>query len=206
MTYEEFVHSKVIWRNTEHFQSLIEAAIQQDVSASLFVKLDKRRVSDLYKKIFDLSTKPKNKSVNYFLYSEYQKLTGDTTKKCTKCLQTLDITEFYSNGYQPVTNNKKYKSQCKKCFDSLKKSRLSNLKLEVFGELTCKICGYNKCEKALEFHHINPEEKEYKISDLKSESEIVIKQELQKCIILCANCHREVHHGLHPEYIISLTS
>lgn len=62
----------------------------------------------------------------------------------------------------------------------------------------CEICGYNKCLKALEFHHLNPSNKSFSITDAlanpKSWSKIVV--ELRKCVMLCSNCHREVHDGL----------
>ena len=62
----------------------------------------------------------------------------------------------------------------------------------------CNICGYNKAISALEFHHINPEEKEYGLAQKgtchKLENDI---QELKKCILVCANCHREIHEGFY---------
>lgn len=60
----------------------------------------------------------------------------------------------------------------------------------------CEICGYNKNIAALEFHHKNPEEKEFQI-DLRKFANCDIDKlnnELNKCIILCANCHREIHN------------
>jgi hypothetical protein len=61
----------------------------------------------------------------------------------------------------------------------------------------CKICGYNKCIEALEFHHLNPDEKDFTIaSGGKTVSWDTIKKEIDKCILLCANCHRELHSGL----------
>ena len=58
----------------------------------------------------------------------------------------------------------------------------------------CHGCGYNKCDTALEFHHIDPSKKDFIISDtnLKLDWEI-IKKELDKCELVCANCHREIH-------------
>ena len=60
----------------------------------------------------------------------------------------------------------------------------------------CAICRYNKCGAALEFHHVDKEEKTDSISAMinrdKSMSEIL--EEIKKCIILCANCHRELHN------------
>lgn len=58
----------------------------------------------------------------------------------------------------------------------------------------CYYCGYNKCAEALEFHHIDPEEKSFNISDRNIKLNwIDFKKELDKCILVCSNCHREIH-------------
>lgn len=72
--------------------------------------------------------------------------------------------------------------------------RRKELTLKGFGG-KCQICGYNKCNSALEFHHINPEEKDITLSRSIYSWEKT-KQELKKCICVCANCHREIHEGL----------
>jgi 5-methylcytosine-specific restriction endonuclease McrA len=64
----------------------------------------------------------------------------------------------------------------------------------------CSICGYSKCLRALEAHHIDPRTKDFSISDVASVNRI--EHELEKCVLLCANCHREVHDGLHPGYLV----
>lgn len=68
--------------------------------------------------------------------------------------------------------------------------------IEYKGE-KCEICGYNRCKEALDFHHLIPEEKEFKISDrnLPTSDWPRIKKELDKCILVCANCHREIHNN-----------
>ncbi len=61
----------------------------------------------------------------------------------------------------------------------------------------CVLCGYDKCIRALEFHHLDKKQKEFGISQLGhtlSFSRAV--EEIQKCIMVCANCHREIHDGL----------
>lgn len=59
----------------------------------------------------------------------------------------------------------------------------------------CIICGYNKCSRALVFHHIDSAKKEFSISSV-SRSWETIKKELDKCILLCMNCHAEEHYKL----------
>lgn len=58
----------------------------------------------------------------------------------------------------------------------------------------CSICGYDRCTAALEFHHVDPNEKQYSIAHSKKAFES-LKPELDKCILVCSNCHREIHHG-----------
>ena len=79
-----------------------------------------------------------------------------------------------------------------------RRRRKANL-VKVMGNKCC-LCGYDKNIGALEFHHINPEEKEYGIAkngtchDLEKDL-----AEIKKCILVCANCHREIHDGLYSE-------
>jgi len=61
----------------------------------------------------------------------------------------------------------------------------------------CVICNYGKCEQALEFHHSDFNNKDFGISAKGyTRSWKAVKNELDKCILLCANCHREVHEGI----------
>jgi hypothetical protein len=59
----------------------------------------------------------------------------------------------------------------------------------------CDLCGYSKCVGALEFHHQDPGSKDFGVSSKKTSWE-EMKRELDKCSILCANCHREEHDRL----------
>jgi hypothetical protein len=63
-------------------------------------------------------------------------------------------------------------------------------------EQGCAVCGYNKYGGALDYHHINPHEKEKRIS-----AELWVSgkglQEIAKCVLLCKNCHYEQHAKKH---------
>ncbi|MGZ6005366.1 MAG: hypothetical protein ACXWLH_04415 [Candidatus Saccharimonadales bacterium] len=62
---------------------------------------------------------------------------------------------------------------------------------------SCTFCGYNKHPGVLDFHHIDPESKSFGISSRGfSRSWQSIEAELKKCILVCANCHREIELGL----------
>jgi len=75
-----------------------------------------------------------------------------------------------------------------------KKTKLKN---SVGGK--CQICGYDKYQGALHFHHIDPTQKKFIISDAtarKKYSQEEIEAEIRKCVLVCANCHAEIHGGL----------
>lgn len=58
----------------------------------------------------------------------------------------------------------------------------------------CELCGYEKCKGALEFHHLDSSRKDFSIGESgHSRSWKRVKLELDKCICVCANCHREIH-------------
>ena len=71
----------------------------------------------------------------------------------------------------------------------------TKIKLVEYKGGCCEKCGYNKCIEALEFHHIDESTKEFAVSGSTKSLERQ-KKEADKCIMLCANCHRELHAGL----------
>lgn len=68
----------------------------------------------------------------------------------------------------------------------------------------CQLCGYSKCHRSLHFHHIDPSMKDFDISRFTDVpfSWHRLRQELDKCILVCANCHGEIHAGLIPAYAV----
>ena len=61
----------------------------------------------------------------------------------------------------------------------------------------CQICGYSKCIWALDLHHLDPRTKEFAIGEKGyTRSWEVVKREVDKCILVCANCHREIEAGV----------
>ena len=59
----------------------------------------------------------------------------------------------------------------------------------------CALCGYNRCIAALQFHHIDSASKTFAISGSHTRRKSSLTKELDKCILLCANCHAELHAG-----------
>jgi len=106
------------------------------------------------------------------------------TKKLEKC-KTLSPEEI----------QEKKKKKNKNCIEWQRKARKERkIKLvEIFGG-KCPFCGYNKCYKAFDFHHVDPSEKDISLATIGflSKWEKII-QEVKKCILVCSNCHREVH-------------
>lgn len=84
--------------------------------------------------------------------------------------------------------------------EELKSFRVSERRRKVKSILVaykggeCVICGYNKCNNALHFHHLDPDKKDFSLSGSGFTHSIdCLKQEADKCILLCANCHAEIH-------------
>jgi hypothetical protein len=117
------------------------------------------------------------------------------TKQCPKCESIKSLDEFHKK------TNDYYHSYCKTCLYKLQKERWKDRKqkaLELMGG-KCNSCGYNKNYAALEFHHLDPKEKEFDFKKLRQCKWDTIINELKKCVMLCSNCHREAHH---PEAFI----
>lgn len=109
-------------------------------------------------------------------------------KICSKCGKSFTVKD---NAF-----NRRY---CYDCVPFTPKSGAQNHQiikkwaLEYKGS-KCEICGYNKCSEALDFHHKNPKEKDFSLSDRNLILDWQeIKKELDKCSLICANCHREIH-------------
>lgn len=111
---------------------------------------------------------------------------------CAKCGTPVEYKGRYKN---PLCKS------CKKEYSMQKtqETRISkrNLKLQLIMQKggCCSKCGYNEFPAALEFHHVNPSQKEFEISKIKPDtSQEDIANELDKCILLCCRCHRELHY------------
>lgn len=115
------------------------------------------------------------------------------SRKCPRCNKVKSLDEFYKRRGKDGSS-----TYCKQCTSNQCLERQRRLKLLAVAYLgsCCKLCGYNKCIAALDFHHTDPSEKDFSISDnFKHRSFEVIRPELDKCILVCSNCHRELHWG-----------
>lgn len=99
--------------------------------------------------------------------------------------------------YVYVESAKRYR--CVKCRSEAVQKRRDKTKelLVEYKGGKCQICGYDRCINALEFHHLNPDEKDFGIASKGyTRSLETNKKEVDKCILVCSNCHREIHDGL----------
>lgn len=113
----------------------------------------------------------------------------DGNRKCLSCNIIKPQNDFYKRG-------KKYMSHCKQCYQKKysDKGRTQKQKAVSYLGGKCSKCGYDKCLSALEFHHLDPKTKDINPSQLmRFVSFDKLKSELDKCVLLCANCHREEH-------------
>lgn len=141
-------------------------------------------------KKYGLKTKPIYKSRKEIYINEF----GIEFKTCPKCNCKKEL--IRENFY--INSKGKTHGWCRKCNDEISYKKQKELKqkcVDMKGG-KCIFCGYNKYIGSLDFHHLNPDEKEYSISDLRTYSVDKIKTELDKCILVCRNCHGELHGGL----------
>jgi len=117
----------------------------------------------------------------------------DGFKVCPQCNYNKEIASSYY-----VSKSGHVHAWCKDCNDTItyQKQLIRKKECVEYKGGKCVICGYNKYVGALDFHHLNPNEKEYSISNLRTYSMAKVKIELDKCVLLCRNCHAEVHNGL----------
>lgn len=106
---------------------------------------------------------------------------------CKECKKDYIFSKSYRNGAS--------RSLCASCtVKNWRKKKKQEIVDKCGGK--CCVCGYNKCNNALDFHHLDPNNKSNGISYLISSNTEKLDDELKKCILLCKNCHAEIHAGL----------
>ena len=113
-------------------------------------------------------------------------------KVCSRCNKEKDDSEFY----QRKNRSSGMTSMCKACTLEYMKERRDALMIQINKYKENKGCA--KCgEKRfylLDFHHTDQDQKEFTISNHTRKTFEKILPEIEKCVVLCANCHREYHY------------
>jgi transposase len=89
--------------------------------------------------------------------------------------------------------------RCGRCRSEAVSKRRRSVKRMLVEEAggECILCGYSRCHRALEFHHLNPRTKEFDLGRTGvSRSLARCRAEASKCVLLCSNCHAEVEAGV----------
>ena len=111
-------------------------------------------------------------------------------------METTRISTCKHHGDTVYVMRKDGRYRCRACsVDSVTSRRKALKKMAVdYKGGCCSMCGYDKCISALEFHHLNPNEKDFHLGGkYQTASWDKIRSEIDKCVLLCANCHREIH-------------
>lgn len=133
-------------------------------------------------------------------------------KRCTNCNTDKPKSDFHKNsrrkdGLQSfckacmieIVHRRYQDKESKATILASQKKKLHEMQKifdEVRGTNGCCLCG-ETCVACLDFHHIDPTEKDQGVSYWRSsKSKDKMIEEMQRCAVLCANCHRKLHAGL----------
>ena len=138
-------------------------------------------------KLFELKTH----AIWSIVRTKTKKEIDEGYKTCSKCHQKKYLTS--ENFY--LKKNGKFHYWCKECNCKITSDKQKKMKIYAvdYKGGKCCLCGYSKYFGALDFHHVNPSEKEFAIGSLRAYGEEKLKYELDKCILVCKNCHAEIH-------------
>lgn len=101
---------------------------------------------------------------------------GNRAKYCQECKKIKYYEAGYNSSIKRMIRNREFIKNYKK-------------------DKKCELCGYNKCTEILDFHHKNKEDKNEGVNRLMKtlRNLDIIKAEIENCLLLCPNCHRELH-------------
>ena len=110
-------------------------------------------------------------------------------------VSVIEMRECPYHGLTEYVKRKDGRFRCKKCaLEAVSNKRRRNkIALVEYKGGKCEICGYDKCIEALSFHHLDPNQKDFGVSNGDIKSLETLKREADKCILVCNNCHAELH-------------
>jgi len=118
-------------------------------------------------------------------------------KRCFQCKEEFGFDKFYKNK----STKDGYSGLCKHCqtYNERKNNQLAKEWLNTLRK-KCEICGESR-SWVLDFHHIDPKDKSFEISQYAvsgttsfGTKKKKILEEMKKCIVVCSNCHRDIHY------------
>lgn len=113
---------------------------------------------------------------------------------CEDCGIEANVTNFANAG--KVNGIQYYRYKCIQCYSKFKQVRKNSLRnkfVEFKKTLKCEDCGTND-HRVLEFHHKDPSQKDREVSIMITWGWKKLMDEVAKCSVLCANCHRVLHY------------
>jgi transposase-like protein len=121
---------------------------------------------------------------------------NDGTKKCAVCALVLPIDNFRKRSDRDCRS-----PYCKSCeiAESIKKQAQTKKILVEYKGGSCTKCGGQFSPSSLAFHHIDPSQKDFSLSEKRAWSVPRLIKEVDKCILVCHNCHAEIHNEITNE-------
>jgi hypothetical protein len=120
---------------------------------------------------------------------------ADGCRFCSLCKKVKPNSEFYTRS-----KSKWLRGECKECSKQDRKKRLEDFKAECveYKGGKCQVCGYSRYFGSMDFHHTDPKKKDFSISNMRFGYKVTqgVKDELDKCVLVCCRCHREIGAGL----------
>lgn len=107
--------------------------------------------------------------------------------------------ECKKHGIKKHFKTTKHGYRCSKCLSEYTSKYRRERKQKLVDMLggKCIVCGYNKHNGSLDFHHLDKSTKSFGIAErglLKSWNKTV--EEVEKCVLVCKNCHHEIESGI----------
>lgn len=120
----------------------------------------------------------KEKSIEDFSINNTRK--DGRNSICKECFRIYRNNHYKENRQYYINKAREYKKQARESFNEFK------------AQLKCSNCGESRWW-LLDFHHLDPTKKEKEVVNL-VQSPRKLEKEIQKCIVLCSNCHRDLHY------------
>lgn len=121
----------------------------------------------------------------------------NSSREVAKMFNIAPVTVRYHGGAKPVIKKSTEERNKQMVVAVSNRRRKIKEELVAYKGGSCERCGYDRYIGALEFHHKDPSEKDFALAKKGATRSIeILKKEVDKCNLLCANCHREVHEEI----------